>query len=110
MEGELRGSPDDLDRFLRIGYAGQLDDDAILSRALQTRLGNSQLVDAPAQDLEGPDDRFGVDLPGFACLSFEDDLCAAPKVQTQADGASDDERDRSAYDGENPKRSPNQMT
>ena len=48
MEGELRGPPDYLEGFLRIGDTGQLDNDAILPRALQTRLGDSQLVDAPA--------------------------------------------------------------
>jgi hypothetical protein len=68
------------------------------------------LVDAPTQDLERPGDRVGVDLLGFGCLSLQDDLGAAPKVETQTDRTGDDERDGSTYDGENAKRSPNHVT
>jgi hypothetical protein len=110
MEGELRGPPDDLESFLGIGYSGELDDDAFLPRPLQARLGYSQLVDAPPQDLERPGDRVGVDLLGFGRLSLQDDLGPAPKVETQTDGTGDDERDGSTYDGENAKRSPNHVT
>lgn len=66
-----------------------------------------------AQSSPSPPLSFGgtrLDLLGFGWLRLEDELRAAPKIQTRADGAGDDEGDRGAYDGENGKRSPNQMT
>jgi hypothetical protein len=45
-----------------------------------------------------------------ACLSFEDDPCAAPRVETESDRPNGDGRDRSTYDDENIKLPPNQMT
>jgi hypothetical protein len=40
------------------------------------------LINSPAQDLQSSRNRVGVDPLGFGCLSLQDDLRAAPKVQT----------------------------
>ena len=86
MEGELRGTPDHFEGFIRIRDAGEFDDDAFLSGALQGWLGDPELIDAPTQVLEGSGHGVDTDSLGLRFLSLENDLRAALEVQSESNG------------------------
>ena len=54
MEGQLRGLTDDLGGLARVLDARQFDDDAPFARSRQRGLGDTQGIDASAQDFERP--------------------------------------------------------
>jgi hypothetical protein len=110
VEGELRGTPDHFEGFIRIRDPGEFDDDAFLSRALQGWLGDPELIDAPTQDLEGSGHRVDIDSLGLRFPSLEDDLRAALEVESESNGMGNDEGCSCAYDGEDDERSPKKMT
>ena len=62
MKRELSGAADDPQGFVRVRHSGMLDDDPAVSRTLQARFGNAELINASAEHLEGARDRIGVDL------------------------------------------------
>ena len=51
VELELGGLPDQLGGFLRIGDAGQLDDDLVVALLADLGLGDAELVDAVPHDV-----------------------------------------------------------
>jgi hypothetical protein len=110
MKRELCRATDYLECLIRIRDARELDNDPIVPRPLQARLGDSELIYAPAQDLERPCHRVRIDVLGLRVLCLENDLCPAPEVESQSDGAGDDEDHGYSYDGENDECSPKKTT
>jgi hypothetical protein len=83
VEGELSGAAEDLDGFLGVGHAGQLDDDAPLARPGQRRLAHAELVDPAPDHLQGLVGGAGVGLGQLAVSGLEHYLGAAAQVQAQ---------------------------
>ena len=84
MKGELGRLADDGHGLVGVLQPGQLDDDAPVTRPLQGRLGHPELVDPPAEHLEGAVHRVAVDLLPAAIHGLEGDLCPTPQVETEA--------------------------
>ena len=105
MERQLGGASDDALRLLCVADAGQLDDDAPLSRAGECRLGDAERVDSASQHLEravgdvaGDRDRLGV-------LRLQDDLRATAQVQPEPGRFDDREDTRGDKDDQRQQRS-----
>ena len=98
MERQLGGGADDLLRLLRILLAGEFDDDAILAGPGQGGLGDTEGVDAAAQDLQRTVGRFGVGRDRFGALRFVRELCATGQVEPEGGGVGEGGVDRNDND------------
>jgi hypothetical protein len=87
----LSGTPDHFECFLRVRNPRELYEDALVTRSLEVRLGDAQLVDPSAKDLEGPRHRVVVEALLFGRAGFQHDLSPATKVQPKSRGTSRDE-------------------
>ena len=82
--GQLRGPPDDLLGLGRVLDVGQLDEDPVLADPGERRLGDTERVDAAAEDLDRAVDGLGVGLDVAGVLGLQHDLGAAAQVQAEA--------------------------
>ena len=87
LEFEQRRLADQVLGALHVLQAGQLDDDAVLTLPLNGRLGDTELVDAVADNLLRPVDGIArlVRLKAFG-HHFHDQVNPALEVQAQVDG------------------------
>ena len=84
IEVQLRGLADLVLGARGVAHVGQRHVDFVFARALDFRLGDAQLVDALAHDVDRPFERFGVDLRLGGRLGLVDELDAALQVEPQA--------------------------
>jgi hypothetical protein len=85
VESELCGSPDQLDSLVRVGYAGQLENDPSVPGHLKRRFGDAECVDPTTQHFKSSFGDVGVYLDLGCVLGFEDDLSATPEIESQLD-------------------------
>jgi hypothetical protein len=91
-ELELSGSPDDLDRLVRVGDPGQLDDDPTAPGTLQRGLRQTEGVDPSPQHFQRARHDIPVDLDPVGVAGLQDDLGASLQVQPQPDRPGERER------------------
>src|ERR1019366_7614517 len=77
VELELSGLADLVLGARGVADVGQRDDDFLVARALDFRLGHAQLVDALAHDVDRAFERFAVHFRLRGGLAFVDELDAA---------------------------------
>ena len=100
-ELELRGLADDLGRAAGIVDACELNRDLIGSLARDDRLGDAELVDALAHDLDRAVEILLRDLPALRRLRLEDDLEPALEVEAERRRAEEREHDDPDDGGQN---------
>ena len=83
VHGQLRRTPDRLDRLARVLHVGQLDDDPVVAGAGERRLRDAQRVDPAAEHLDGAVGRLGVGLDAVGRARLQGDLGAAAQVETE---------------------------
>ncbi len=99
VEAQLRGAADDSRRLTLVLHTRQLDDDAVLARTGQRRLGHAERVDAATHDLERPVGGFRVGLHRRGVVGLQHDLRTATQIEAEArlggdgkgDGATENE-------------------
>jgi hypothetical protein len=83
FEFQMGHTPDDVERSHAVRDAGQLDNELILTLALDNGLADTHGIDAVTQDLDRPQDSIafgvGVQLLG---LHFQNEMHSALKIQT----------------------------
>ncbi len=104
MEGQLRGTAQDVCGLLRVLHPGQFDEDAVVAGADKGGFGDAERVDAAAQHLQGAVGGRAVGVGGGGGPGLEHDLGAAPQVESEADRHGDGDVQRYGDHGEGEQR------